>query len=250
MASPTAFSVAQIAMDGWRLGATAMIKMPQHFVTAYVLYAIVDWIVLPLTEHAGAFAGPLIATVVIGSLLSALLAALVSIPVYRAMLLGDTRDLPIWHLRPGCGRFVGFALLLKLLFTGPLFATGLFLGTGTGGRFVSLAIQLAALYVAVRLVLVFPLSAISAPGGIIGSAWRASHGHFWKVVGVNCVGLLPLVVLMITCVMVTSHFLSLATVLGAVTSRPAMLLGIAVQLFVFSLIAVMTSRLYQAMVVP
>jgi hypothetical protein len=248
MSGPAALSVSQIAMDGWRIGAIAMIKMPRHFGTAYLLIAVVDWFALPVINRLAAFAGTLIGTMVGGSFVSALLAALVSIPVYRAMLLADTRDLPIWHIRPGFWRFAGCALLTKLCFAGPLFAPGFFLGTGGGSRVAFVIVQVAALYITVRLVLAFPLSAIVAPNGVIAPAWRASRGHFWKIVGVYCVGFLPLVVLIGAFLIVTSHYLSVGTVLAGVMSRPAMLGRIAVQLFVFSLVAVMTSRLHQTMV--
>ena len=185
-------SAIRIALEGWRLGFVAIFKLPVLFVTAFVLRGLGDF--LHSAYFGPRFGSPnAVAAIITADIIRTLVSASVSMAVYRALLLGDLRDRPVWQVTAGYGRFVAWSLLFNL-------------GTILLGRAMLLGPDIARLaaplimvgiYPQIRSMLLFPAIAIEVPGATIGTAWRRAISAIWRrrasgitaVVGLCSVGM-------------------------------------------------------------
>ncbi len=124
----------------------------------------------------------------VSSIVSSLLLAPLAIAVHRYVLLGElTNRYPLDPFRARYLRFVGFAMLLKLLWSLPTITQGYIASaqdapgiTGLLG-FGSTVLFIAIVVVTVRRAILFPAIAIDAPGATWSNARRDTKGSSWRV---------------------------------------------------------------------
>ncbi len=145
---------------------------------------------------------PWLPVVSIGSsIVQAVLLAPLAIAVHRFVLLGETTSR--YPLEPGSSRylrFVGFAILVKILWLIPSTIESLIPGAENnpavmaGLGIVVLALFIALVIIVVRRAILFPAIAIDAPGATWSKAGLDTKGISWRVAFIFFLTALPLLV--------------------------------------------------------
>jgi hypothetical protein len=226
---PPVFETAEVAWgDAFRaIGAMpvmAGIAFVLILVTSLATYALVDSLWLPVVSIGA-------------SIVQAALLAPLAIAVHRFVLLGErTNGYP---LDPGSSRylrFVGFAILVKILWLIPSMIQ-LFIprvrdipGLPAALSIASIVLLIAVIIIVVRRVILFPAIAIDAPGATWSRAGLDTKGSSWSVAFIFILTVLP--VLVIGGILYTILLLTLArssvgslltlSVLGAVVGVPTL----------------------------
>jgi hypothetical protein len=131
--------------------------------------------------------------IVVSSIVSSLLLAPLAIVVHRYVLLGEvTTRYPLDPFNARYLRFVGFAVLLKILWSLPTINQGY--GVGALGLVIS-ALFIIIVIVTVRRAILFPAIAIDAPGATWSNARRDTKGSSWRVAFIFVLVALPDVLL-------------------------------------------------------
>jgi hypothetical protein len=140
--------------------------------------------------------------ILVSSIVSSLLLAPLAIVVHRYVLLGELTDrYPLDPFSARYLRFVGFALLLKILWSLPSVTQSYAAGAqdspgiaalvGLGGTVLFIAIVI----VTVRRAILFPAIAIDAPGATWSNARRDTKGISWRVAFIFVLVGAPVVIL-------------------------------------------------------
>lgn len=140
------------------------------------------------------------ATTVVQSVLLAPLA----IAVHRYVLLGEaSQGYAIEPQRPRYLRFVGFSILIGLLFGLPNLIGSLLPGYGreeditAAWGLVSAVLVVAIVIVTLRRAILFPAIAVDAPGASWSNARNDTKGHTWRVAFIFLCTVIPMMVLMV-----------------------------------------------------
>ena len=146
---------------------------------------------------------PWLPVVSIGSsIVQAVLLAPLAIAVHRFVLLGETTNR--YPLEPGSSRylrFVGFAILVKILWLIPSTIESLIPGAENnpavtaGLGIVVLALFITVIIIVVRRAILFPAIAIDAPGATWSKAGLDTKGISWRVAFIFFLTALPLLVI-------------------------------------------------------
>jgi hypothetical protein len=138
---------------------------------------------------------------IVSSIVQAVLLAPLAIAVHRFVLLGERTGR--YPLEPGSSRymrFVGFAILVKILWLIPSTIQTLSLGAKdnpglmAGIGIVVLALFITVIIVVVRRAILFPAIAIDAPGATWSNAGLDTKGSSWRVAIIFFLTALPVVV--------------------------------------------------------
>jgi hypothetical protein len=241
-------SVPRLALDGWRLGVRAIVRMPGLGATTFLILAACEMILELIGAPAGSdlSSGLIFVTDVIVEIVEVVKLFVVAsalIAVHRFVVLGEVADRPVWRIPPGYGRFVGWLICLDLLAL-PLEALEAYLGP-VDYSFVVVSVSLLYLIflavVSLRLMLLFPGLALGAPSADWRGALSDSRGHAWKFLGVQALTCAPIFVVVLPFMMWFRHVrppldgMLFLTALGESAST----------LFWWYLSAVAASRLFQ-----
>ena len=117
-----------------------------------------------------------------------MLLAPLAIVVHRYVLLGELTDrYPLDPFNARYVRFVGFAVLVNVLWSLPSVIEGYMLdlqqtlGIGSSLGIASIALSVTIIIVVVRRVILFPAVAVDAPGATWSNARRDTKGSSWRV---------------------------------------------------------------------
>jgi hypothetical protein len=197
---PPVFGTAVIA---WGDAFRAMGAMPAVTGIAFVLVLVTSLASFAIIPNPYALVGsPWLPVVSIASsIVQAVLLAPLAIAVHRFVLLGETTNR--YPLEPGSSRylrFVGFAILVKILWLIPSTIQALIPGaTGNAAAAAALGIVALVLFVTVIIIVVrrailFPAIAIDAPGATWNNAGLDTKGSSWRVAFIFVLTALPILV--------------------------------------------------------
>lgn len=183
-----------LARDAWRLGFGAIRAMPNLFSGTFALLLAFElafqW------QHPPSNGWPGTAELLLGfanDLTTDVIAASALVAVHRSVLLGEAADRPVWRLPPTYDRYLFWLVLLNLLFLPVIGLDALAGQRYSAPVVVGLLLLLAgAVAVTVRLALLLPLSAMGAPAADWRTAWDASRGKTWRLVGAALLTFVPL----------------------------------------------------------
>jgi hypothetical protein len=196
--------VIETAVAAWRDAFRAIGAMPE--VTGIAL-------VLVLATSLGGFAifpnpsalvrSPWLPVIsIVSGVVQAILLAPLAIAVHRFVILGETTNR--YPLEPGSSRylrFVGFAILVKILWLIPSTIESLIPGAENnpavtaGLGIVVLALFITVIIIVVRRAILFPAIAIDAPGATWSKAGLDTKGISWRVAFIFFLTALPLLVI-------------------------------------------------------
>lgn len=243
----------QIASRAWRSVFQAMARMPVLFVSAFILFLLLQVSALVLVNHAvmqslpvwSFFAGAFVQNIV-----SSLLTAPVAVAVHRWVLLNDVQPGGLSWKPPYTRLFFLWALALHLIymvmrlptmmFTAEMVRSGIVGKRPAPGILLNLLPVLAVMIVSIYLALVFPDVAIGEPSASWTARARASaalvRGNFWLLVRAAILAFLPLIVIQIVMafatirvsgrLLVTVDLLSPATAVQALIGGVTAVLGV------------------------
>jgi hypothetical protein len=193
-------SITRIALDSWRLGLRAITAMPRLSGTAFLSLLVcqitIDYFFTdPESGISSGFASFLV------NVLRTVIVASVLIAVHRFVILGEVADRPIWIVPATYRRFVGWLLLLSVVW---LPAAAIQALTGLLhpllNALISFLFLTFAMVVILRLMLLLPALAVATPAANWRNAWNDSRGHAWKFLGAQLLSCLPWMVIATTIV--------------------------------------------------
>ena len=243
----------QIASRAWRSVFQAMGRMPVLFVSAFVVFLLLQVFALVLVNHAvmkslpvwSFFAGAFVQNIV-----SSLVTAPVAVAVHRWVLLHDVQPGGLSWKPPYTRLFFLWALALHLVymvmslptmaFTAGMVRSGVVGTRPQPGVFLNLLPVLAVMIASIYLALVFPDVAIGEPSASWIARAKASmarvRGNFWLLVRAAILAFLPLIVVQIVLALVatrvsgrfiiTMELLSPATVVRTLVGGVTAVLGV------------------------
>ena len=196
--------VIKTAAIAWRDAFRAIEVMPVVAGIAFVLYLVMS---LAISINANPYAlvgSPWLPIISIGaSIVQAVLLSPLAIAVHRFVLLGEEANR--YPLEPKSGRylrFVGFAILVKILWLMPNTIESLIPAArdnnpdlATGLKFLAFVLVITVVIVVVRRAILFPAIAIDAPGATWSKARLDTKGSSWRVAFVFILTALPLLVI-------------------------------------------------------
>lgn len=125
-----------------------------------------------------------------GSLQAALMAP-IAVAVHRFLLIGKPTKGIISFQAPYTRRFTIYLLLVQWMGIPLSFIS---IGHSVGASLLAAIFAIATIIVSIRLMLIFPAAAISAPAPIWAQSWNQTKGHFWLILFSGFLSCLPLVV--------------------------------------------------------
>jgi hypothetical protein len=179
--------------------------MPVVAGTAFGLYLVMSLAIAAIDAGLYALVGNPWPTIIsIGaSIVQAVLLAPLAIAVHRFVLLGEQTDrYPLEPKSSRYRRFVGFAILIKILWLIPSTIEGLLpavrdnnpdLAAGLG--IIAFVLDIAVIIIVVRRAILFPAIAIDAPGATWSKARLDTKGSSWRVVFIFVLTALPVLVI-------------------------------------------------------
>lgn len=196
--------VVETAVAAWRDAFRAIEAMPVVAGIAFALVLVTTLASFAIVPNPYALVGsPWLPVISIGSsIVQAVLLAPLAIAVHRFVLLGETTSR--YPLEPGSSRylrFVGFAILVKILWLIPSTIQGFIPDAqGNAAAVAGLGIVVLVLFVTIIIVVVrrailFPAIAIDAPGATWSNARLDTKGSSWRVAFIFVLTALPLVVI-------------------------------------------------------
>jgi hypothetical protein len=197
--------VIETAVIAWRDAFRAIEVMPVVAGIAFVLYLVMSLAISAINANAYALvSSPWLPIISIGaSIVQAVLLAPLAIAVHRFVLLGEKTDR--YPLEPKSSRylrFIGFAILVKILWLIPSTIESLIpaardnnpaLATGLG--IVAFVLVITVVIIVVRRAILFPAIAIDAPGATWSKARLDTKGSSWRVAFVFVLTALPVLVI-------------------------------------------------------
>jgi hypothetical protein len=134
---------------------------------------------------------------IVSGVVQAILMAPLAIAVHRFVILGESTNR--YPLEPGSTRylrFVGFAILVKILWLIPSMIEGL-VNPSLASVFgiVAFVLSVTVIIVVVRRAILFPAIAIDAPGATWSNAGLDTKGSSWRVVFIFLLTALPVMVI-------------------------------------------------------
>lgn len=211
----------------WASARAAATHMPLLMLGAFVVYTVLGWIAFagrPVPGQGEMPSGALVLAADIASLLNSIVYLGFVVKVHRFVLQGE-HAAPLVPLggKPLMRMFgVGLVLTVALIVTALVLYAVLRPHYAGGVAFLGFLVGVVWIYIAVRLSLLFPSLSLGNPIAL-RDAWHDSRGHFWSLLGVPFVTVLPLA----ACAMVVLF------AIGAVGITPAML-GSPVRLLVLA----------------
>jgi hypothetical protein len=197
--------VIETAVIAWRDAFRAVEVMPVVAGIAFVLYLVMSLAISAINVNAYALVGSLwLSMISIGaSIVQAVLLAPLAIAVHRFVLLGEKANrYPLEPKNSRYLRFIGFAMLVKILWLIPSTIESLVpaarennpnLADGLG--FAGFVLIITVIIIVVRRAILFPAIAIDAPGATWSKARLDTKGSSWRVAFVFVLtGLPPLVI--------------------------------------------------------
>lgn len=172
--------------------------MQALFAMLFAGTAILSWANVQFVPQK--FAAITVASVAIGlvlTLLSSGLSAVLAVVVHRFVIEGETNgvtDLP--SLSPVIAEFWAVILLINLG-SAALWALGYLLASAGSVMLAILLIApawIAAIYLLLRIFLIFPAIAVEAPGRNLRSAYKQGHGLVWKGLASSILAEIPIIV--------------------------------------------------------
>lgn len=132
---------------------------------------------------------------------SAFIAAPAMIAVHRHVLLGE--DGRVWDDKPRMLRFASFYFVVSfVVYELPVLSTN-------QNPFICFPAVLAAYWIMGRLVPAYPALALDVPGAVV-TGFKLSNHHWWFIVRVMIIGLLPTLLLMMIVGVIGAIFMALA----------------------------------------
>lgn len=241
----TAPPVFSTAIQSYRDAFAAIMAMP--FVAGVAFAAslgqgIIEFALLPTVSAERSLFDEIIA-LFLGAVWSFLFAPFL-IAVHRFVVLGEVTDR--YRIEPGNPRFLRFFQWSFALFA--IFSAVTIVSTITGenaiGAVIAFAGAVAALFIGLRVVILFPAIAVDAPNATFHNAFADTRGHILRILALMFVTALPALIGAIF----TAVFLVGASIEG--TPRfgiPAALLFAASSVFFGAVFVAVASRLYQAL---
>lgn len=224
----------------WASAREAATQMPALMLGAFVIYAALGWVAFsgrPVPGEGEVPSGGLVFAANIASLLNSIVYLGFIVKVHRFVLLreGAAPLVPLGG-KPLLRMFaVGVVLTLALIASALLLYAVLRPRYSGGVLFIGVVLCVVWIFLAVRISLLFPALSIGSRIAL-RAAWHDSRGHFWSLVGVPFVAVLPLIALAIVALIVVG----VAGVTPAMIASPARLLllsvGQSVANIVFALI--------------
>lgn len=171
-----------------------------------------------------------------------------AIAVHRFVLLGEVTDrYALNPSDPRFRRFFGLGLIMATLSGAPRLVSailgkqGLDLATSTTVTLMFLMLQIIAVIISVRTVILFPAIAIDAPGAAWRNAVRDTKGHSWQVFFIVAFAVLPAIVFL------TASFVLTKSAGPALPPKAIVVLaGAIVEVLTVCALAAVASRLYRA----
>jgi hypothetical protein len=170
--------VIETAVIAWRDALRAIEVMPVVAGIAFVLYLVMSLAILAINANPYALVGsPWLPIIAIGaSIVQAVLLAPLAIAVHRFVLLGEkTNRYPLEPKSSRYLRFVGFAILVKILWLIPTTIQSLIpADSGLAGvvGIPAFVLAITVVIIVVRRAILFPAIAIDAPG----ATWSKARG--------------------------------------------------------------------------
>jgi hypothetical protein len=193
--------VIETAVIAWRDALRAIEVMPVVAGIAFVLYLVMSLAILAINANPYALVGsPWLPIIAIGaSIVQAVLLAPLAIAVHRFVLLGEkTNRYPLEPKSSRYLRFVGFAILVKILWLIPSTIQSLIpADSGLAGvvGIPAFVLAITVVIIVVRRAILFPAIAIDAPGATWSKARLDTKGSSWRVAFVFVVTALPIFVI-------------------------------------------------------
>ena len=197
--------VIKTAAIAWRDAFRAIEVMPAVAGIASVLYHVMSLAISAINANPYALVGsPWFPIISIGaSIVQAVLLSPLAIAVHRFVLLGEEANR--YPLEPKSGRylrFVGFAILVKILWLIPNTIESLIPAArdnnpalATGLKFLAFVLVITVVIVVVRRAILFPAIAIDAPGATWSKARLDTKGSSWRVAFIFILTALPVLVI-------------------------------------------------------
>jgi hypothetical protein len=185
--------VIKTAAIAWRDAFRAIEVMPVVAGIAFVLYLVMSLAISVIANPYALVGSPWLPIVSIGaSIVQAVLLAPLAIAVHRFVLLGEeTNRYPLDPKSSRYLRFVGFAILVNILWLIPNTIESLATGLGI----VAFVLVITVVIVAVRRAILFPAIAIDAPGATWSKARLDTKGSSWRVAFIFVLTALPILVI-------------------------------------------------------
>ncbi len=236
------------AIEGWRAAVEAMARMSALFITAVVLMLILNAVtvlVSPPPKQEPSLAIQLLMYVL--GIVQGFVLTPVAIAMHRFVLLGEMT--PRYAVSLSDPRFVKFFLVsvaFQFLIGIPSTLMTLSLrsqGVASGILATVFAILfLLAVFVAVRILILFPAIAVDAPGAEWRNAYRDSKGNFWRTLLILTLTVIPALVVTLPFYFLLAWPDGPSLLGGAILSVVQSILGVA-SLAAFAAVA---SQLYVA----
>ena len=196
--------VIKTAAIAWRDALRAIEVMPVVAGIAFVLYLVMSLAISAINGNPFALGGsPWLPIISIGaSIVQAVLLSPLAIAVHRFVLLGEEANR--YPLEPKSGRylrFVGFAILVKILWLIPNTIESLIpardnnSALATGLKFLAFVLVITVVIVVVRRAILFPAIAIDAPRATWSKARLDTKGSSWRVAFIFILTALPVLVI-------------------------------------------------------
>ncbi len=189
------------AIEGWRATFEAISRMSPLFVTATVLMLVLNAVSVPLTPAPKQEPGLAIQLVMYGlGIVQGLVLTPVAIAMHRFVLLAEVTER--YQMNFSDPRFMKFFLVsvaFQFLIGIPSTLVTLALKSeGVLGGIMAFVFGLSffvAVFVAVRILILFPAIAVDAAGAEWRNAYRDSQGNFWRTLLVLTVAVMPTLML-------------------------------------------------------
>jgi hypothetical protein len=211
----------------WTSARHAATQMPLLMLGAFVVYTALGWVAFagrPVPGEGETPSGALVLAADIASLLNSLVYLGFVVKVHRFVLLNE-HAAPLVPLngKPLARMFgVGVVLTFALIVTALVLYAVLRPHYAGGVAFLGFVVAVVWIYIAVRLSLLFPSLSLGNPVAL-RAAWHDSRGHFWSLLGVPLVTVLPLV----ACAIVALIAIGVAGITPAMLDSPVRLLVLA-----------------------
>ncbi|MFP6560864.1 hypothetical protein WJ542_21560 [Paraburkholderia sp. B3] len=195
----------------WASARAAATQMPLLMLGAFVVYTVLGWIAFagrPVPGEGEMPSGALVLAADIASLLNSIVYLGFVVKVHRFVLQGE-HAAPLVPLggKPLMRMFgVGVVLTFALIVTALVLYAVLRPHYAGGVAFLGFLVGVVWIYIAVRLSLLFPSLSLGNPIAL-RAAWHDSRGHFWSLLGVPFVAVLPLALIAIGAVGITPAML-------------------------------------------